>query len=82
MDIDGGNLKRLMDNDCVDFGTHWNHDRKEVVYVSDSAHRSAEEMENGVPPRYDMCPMNGGNTNWVRVANYEWSDEKGISTFP
>ena len=58
MNIDGTNHKRLTDNDYLDFGAHWNHDGLKVVYVSDSAHRTNEELENNILPQLDIYIMN------------------------
>jgi Tol biopolymer transport system component len=62
MDVDGENLQRLTDNDYLDFGAHWNLDGTKIVYVSDSAHRNAESIENNVLPQYDIYVMNADGT--------------------
>ena len=71
MDIDGKNLRRLTDNDYLDFGAHWNHDSTKIVYVSDSAQRNAEGVENNVLPQYDIYTMNadGSNVKQLTFAN-------------
>jgi len=58
MDINGKNLRILTNNSWMDFGAHWNHDGTKIVFVSDSAHRTAEDIEKGVLPRYDIYVMN------------------------
>lgn len=57
MEIDGSNLRRLTENDYLDFGAHWNHDGTKIVYVSDSAQRTIEDIENNVLPQYDIYTM-------------------------
>ena len=63
MDIDGKNLKKLTNNDYLDFGAHWNHDGTKIVYVSDSAHRTAEDIENNILPQYDIYTMNADGSD-------------------
>lgn len=62
MDIDGTNHMRLTDNDFLDFGAHWNHDGSKIVYVSDSAHRTNEDIENNILPQLDIYIMNANGT--------------------
>ena len=71
LDIDGENLTRLTDNDYLDFGPHWNHDGTRIVFVSDSAQRTAEDMEYGALPEYDIYTMDpdGGNVEQLTSAN-------------
>ena len=71
MNIDGGNLRRLTDNDYLDFGAHWNHDGAKIVYVSDSARRNAEDIENGVPPQYDIYTMNADGSGKTQLTHAE-----------
>ena len=47
----------------LDFGAHWNHDGTKIVYVSDSAHRTVEDLENGQLPQYDIYVMNADGSN-------------------
>ncbi len=70
MDVDGSNLTRLTKNDYLDFGAHWNHDGTKIVYVSDSAHRTTKNIENGLP-QYDIYVMNadGSDKKQVTFAN-------------
>ncbi len=62
IDIDGSKLQRLTNNDWLDFGAHWNHDGTKIVYISDSAHRTAADLENVVEtkllPQYDIYVIN------------------------
>jgi len=67
MDIDGSNLTRLTDNDYLDIGAHWNHDGTKIVYVSDSAHRTPEDIANNVLPQYDIYIMNADGSGKRRL---------------
>jgi Tol biopolymer transport system component len=67
MDIDGSNLERLTNNDWLDFGAHWNHDGTEIVYLSDSMHRTVADLENvtetKLVPQYDIYVMKTDGSN-------------------
>jgi len=67
MDVDGTNLIRLTNNAYLDFGAHWNDDGTKIVYVSDSAHRAAEDVENGLLPRYDIYVMNADGSEKTQL---------------
>jgi len=67
MEIDGSNLTRLTDNDYLDIGAHWNHDGTKIVYVSDSAHRTPEDIANNVLPQYDIYIMNADGSGKRRL---------------
>jgi len=62
LDINGKNLTKLTENDYLDFGPHWNHDGTKIVYESDSAHRSAQDIDNGMVPQLDIYVMNADGT--------------------
>ena len=81
MDIGGGNLRRLTNNDYLDFGAHWNHDGTKIVYVSDSAHRNAEAIENGVFLRYDIYVMNADGSGRTQLTFAEPGDVNADPSF-
>jgi len=58
MDIDGGNPKKLTDNDYLDKGPDWNHDGTKIAYISDSAHRTNEDIKKRIPFKLDLYVMN------------------------
>jgi len=63
MNIDGTNHKRLTNNNYLDFGAHWNHDGSKIVYVSDSAHRTNEDIQNNMLSKLDIYVMNVDGTD-------------------
>ncbi len=67
MDIDGNNFRILTNNSWMDFGAHWNHDGTKIVFVSDSAHRTAKDIEDGVLPQYDIYVMNADGSGLKRL---------------
>lgn len=69
MDIDGSNLTNLTNNDYLDVGAHWNHDGTKIVYLSDSAHRTPDEItgENYVPIQMDVYTMDADGGNVTRL---------------
>jgi len=69
MNIDGKNHKRLTDNDYLDFGAHWNHNGSTIVYVSDSAHRTNEDIENNILPQLDIYVMNADGTGKEKLTH-------------
>jgi Tol biopolymer transport system component len=66
MDSDGLDLTKLTENGYLDFGAHWNHDGTKIVYVSDSAHRTSEDIENALP-QYDIYVMNADGSEKTRL---------------
>jgi len=81
MDIDGRNLQRLTDNDYLDFGAHWNHDGTKIVYVSDSARRTAEDIENGFLPQYDIYTMNADGSGKTQLTHAELGEVNADPSF-
>ena len=81
MDIDGTNLNRLTDNEHLDFGAHWNHDGTKIVYVSDSGQRTAEDMEKGVLPCYDIYTMNADGSEKTQLTFAEPGDVNADPSF-
>ncbi len=63
MNIDGTDHERLTNNVYLDFGAHWNHDGSKIVYVSDSAHRTNEDIQNNILPQLDIYVMNADGTD-------------------
>jgi Tol biopolymer transport system component len=67
IDIGNGNLTLLTDNDYLDYGAHWNHDGSKIVYVSDSAKRTASDIAKNVHLRYDIYVMNPDGTGKTQI---------------
>ena len=67
IDIDGSNLTKLTNNDYLDIGAHWNHDGTKIVYLSDSAHRTTDDIYNGVPIQLDAYAMNADGSEKTRL---------------
>ena len=81
MDIDGKNLIRLTDNDYMDYGAHWNHDGTKIVYVSDSACRSAQDIENDMLPQLDIYTMNADGTGRRQLTESKPGDVNADPSF-
>ena len=73
MDKDGLNITNLTNNDWLDTGAHWNHDGTKIVYLSDTAHRTIEQLnsENYTPIQLDIYTMNldGSEPTQITFAN-------------
>jgi len=67
MDIDGKNITNLTNNTWMDTGTHWNHDGTKIVYLSDTAHRTLEDIENYVPIQLDVYTMNADGNDVTQL---------------
>jgi len=74
MDINGTNLEQLTDNGYLDFGAHWNHDGSKIVYVSDSAQRTNEDIENNILPQLDIYIMNADGTGRKQLTHGKVGD--------
>ncbi|KYK35920.1 MAG: hypothetical protein AYK19_01565 [Theionarchaea archaeon DG-70-1] len=80
MDIDGTGITRLTTNDYLDFGAHWNHDGTKIVYVSDSAHRTSEDIKD-VLPQYDIYVMNADGSGKTQLTFASPSDVNADPSF-
>ena len=84
MDIDGSNLTNLTNNDYLDTGAHWNHDGTKIVYVSDTAHRTADEVVPGdsyVPIQMDVYTMNADGSGKTQLTSAEPGGGYGDPSF-
>jgi len=81
MDIDGKNLTRLTDNDYLDYGAHWNYDGTKIVYISDSARRSAHDLENSMVPQLDIYTMNADGTGRKQITESKPGDVNADPSF-
>ncbi len=67
MEIDGTGLTLLTDNDYLDTNARWNADGSKIVFVSDSNHRTLEDIRNGLPQQLDIYVMNPDGTGKTRL---------------
>lgn len=69
MDIDGKNITNLTNNIWMDTGAHWNHDGTKIVYLSDTAHRTIEDVipENYTQIQLDVYTMDVDGSNVTQL---------------
>jgi Tol biopolymer transport system component len=69
MDIDGKNITNLTNNTWIDTGAHWNHDGTKIVYLSDTAHRTLEDVapENYTQIQLDVYTMDADGNNVAQL---------------
>lgn len=81
MNIDGTGLTRLTDNDYFDGNARWNKDGTKIVYISDSNHRSSEDIKNNLLPQYDIYVMNADGTHKIRLTSGDPGDVNADPSF-
>lgn len=67
MNIDGSGLVRLTNNSYLDANAKWNKDGTKIVFVSDSNHRTVDDLEKGLLPQYDIYIMNPDGTEMKKL---------------
>jgi len=69
MDIDGNNMELLTNNNYFDKGSDWNHDGTKIVYISDTAERTNEDIDNNVLMQYDLYVMDADGTGRKKLTD-------------
>ena len=69
MNVDGTELTKLTSNDYFDGNARWNKDGTKIVYISDSNHRSSEDIKDDILPQYDIYVMNADGTDKMKLTS-------------
>jgi Tol biopolymer transport system component len=69
MNSDGSNITNLTNNTWLDTAAHWNHDGTKIVYLSDTAHRTIQDLdsENYTQIQLDVYTMDADGSNITQL---------------